>query len=148
METDGRLQMEEWPTDLQPPGLRREEDAPNLHPNPNPRCPSAKLCTLTTLRTQMSSASMLTTLSTSSERTHPGGGQDDFVENRDFSPTTTSPRSKSCQFPARGGEPAASLPTLPQRTGMRLAIRERPAVRLLRRKLSHFLHYCLCSKRM
>ncbi len=45
---------------------------------------------------------------------HPGGGQDDFVESRDFSPTTTSPRSRSCRFTARGGEPAASLPTLSQ----------------------------------
>lgn len=29
---------------------------------------------------------------------HPDGGQEDFVESRDFSPTTTSPRSRSCRF--------------------------------------------------
>lgn len=29
---------------------------------------------------------------------HPGGGQDVFVESRDFSPTTMSPRSRSCWF--------------------------------------------------
>lgn len=28
----------------------------------------------------------------------PGGGQDAFVGSRDFSPTTTSPRSRSCRF--------------------------------------------------
>lgn len=56
------------PTDHQPAGLHREEDDPNLHPSPNPRCPSAKLCTRTTLRTQTSSASMLMTLLILSKR--------------------------------------------------------------------------------
>lgn len=56
------------PTDHQPAGLSREEDDLNPHPNPNTLCPSAKLCTPTTPRTQTSSASMLRTLSTSSKR--------------------------------------------------------------------------------
>lgn len=56
------------PTDHQPAGLHQEEDDPNLHPNLNPKCPSAKLCMPTTLRTQTSSASTLMTLLTSSKR--------------------------------------------------------------------------------
>lgn len=123
------------PTDLQSTGRRREEADPNLHPSPSPRCPSAKLCTLTTLRTRMSSASTLMTSSTSSKRVSvgtqwgftelavifwwnrwnralvcvgqmpPGGGQDGSVASRDYSPTTTWPRSRGCWSAAWGGEP-------------------------------------------
>lgn len=55
-------------TDHQPPGLHQEEDDPNLHPNPNPRCLSARPCMPMTLRTRTSSASTLMTLLTSSKK--------------------------------------------------------------------------------
>lgn len=104
-------------TDHRSVGLRPVEDDPNLHPNPNPRYRSAKLCTPTTPRTPMSSASMPTMSSTSSKKVNSGsrrrlftpffreaevsscavvsaqmrqaGGRAAFVENRDSSPTTT-----------------------------------------------------------
>lgn len=59
-------------------GLRLVEDGPNLHPNPNPRYPSVKLCTPTTHRTPMSSASMPTMSSTSSKRVSLGSKRGDF----------------------------------------------------------------------
>lgn len=71
---------------------------------------------------------------------HQGGGQDDSVESRDSSPTTTSPRSRSCQFIARGGDPAASPLTLSE-NGMELTVRERSTARLLEGR--NFLHCCL-----
>jgi len=70
----------------------------------------------------------------------PGGGPDDFVESRVCSPTTTSPRSRSCRFTARGGgEPAASPLLLPRGTGWSRRA-ERSTARLLEKRNSSILH--------
>lgn len=79
-----------------------------------------------------------TNLVTSVGQMPPGGGQDDCVESRDFSLTTTSPRSRGCRFTAQGGEPAASLLTLSE-DGMELPVRERNTVRFPEERNSHFL---------
>lgn len=66
-------------TDHRSVGLRPVEDDPNLHPNPNPRYRSVKLCTPTTHRTPMSSASTPTMSSTSSKRVSLGSKRRLFV---------------------------------------------------------------------